>query len=81
MIEVGPLQSTEIIASRTFGVSYQSAIWAVAHRLCRLVWKILHEGVRFIEQSVQVGPRERKNALRCWREPSASSATRSPSPP
>jgi len=21
---------------------YQSAIWAVAHRLCRLVWKILH---------------------------------------
>ena len=31
-------------------LGYQSAIWAVAHRLCRLVWKILHEGVRFIEQ-------------------------------
>ena len=25
-------------------LGYQSAIWAVAHRLCRVVWKILHEG-------------------------------------
>ena len=41
-------------------LGYQSAIWAVAHRLCRLVWKILHEGVRFIEQGVEVGPREKK---------------------
>jgi transposase len=38
----------------------QSAIWAVAHRRCRLVWKILHEGVRFIEQGTEVGPREKK---------------------
>ena len=42
-------------------LGYQSAIWAVAHRLCRLVWKILHEGVRFIEQGVQVGPREKSD--------------------
>jgi transposase len=41
-------------------LGYQSAIWAVAHRLCRVVWKILHEGVRFIEQGQQVGPREKK---------------------
>src|SRR6201987_2585605 len=41
-------------------LGYQSAIWAVAHRLCRLVWKILHEGVRFIEQGAEVGPREKK---------------------
>ena len=34
-------------------LGYQSAIWAVAHRLCRLVWKILHEGVRFIEHGVE----------------------------
>jgi transposase len=26
------------------------AIWAVAHRLCRLIWKILHEGVQYHEQ-------------------------------
>ena len=41
-------------------LGYQSAIWAVAHRLCRLVWKILHEGVRFIEQGHEVAPREKK---------------------
>lgn len=28
----------------------QKAIWAVAHRLCRLIWKILHEGVQYHEQ-------------------------------
>jgi len=31
-------------------LGYKSVIWAVAHRLCRLAWKILHEGVRFVEQ-------------------------------
>jgi len=41
-------------------LGYKSAIWAVAHRLCRLVWKILHEGVRFIEQGAEIGPREKK---------------------
>jgi transposase len=41
-------------------LGYKSAIWAVAHRLCRVVWKILHEGVRFIEQGHEVGPREKK---------------------
>ena len=41
-------------------LGYQSAIWAVAHRLCRLVWKILHEGVRFIEHGAEVHPREKK---------------------
>src|SRR5499426_2000380 len=39
-------------------LGYKSAIWAIAHRLCRVVWKILHEGVRFIEQGREVGPRE-----------------------
>jgi transposase len=41
-------------------LGYQSAIWAVAHRLCRVVWKILHEGVRFIEKGAEVHPREKK---------------------
>src|ERR1700746_3159850 len=41
-------------------LGYKSAIWAVAHRLCRLVWKILHEGVRFIEQGAEVGPQAKK---------------------
>jgi hypothetical protein len=41
-------------------LGYQSAIWAVAHRLCRMVRKILHEGVRFIEQGVEPDPKAKK---------------------
>ena len=28
----------------------QKAIWAVAHRLCRLIWKILHQAIQYREQ-------------------------------
>jgi transposase len=41
-------------------LGYQPAIWAVAHRLSRVVWKILHEGVRFIEQGPEADPRGKK---------------------
>src|SRR5439155_5354561 len=40
-------------------LGYQSAIWAIAHRLCRVIWKILHEGVRFIEQGSESDPKIR----------------------
>ena len=33
------------------------AIWAVAHRLLRVIWKILHQKVRYVEQ----GPRSGNN--------------------
>src|SRR5271165_6923573 len=42
-------------------LGYKSAIWAIAHRLCRVVWKILHDGVRFIEQGTESDPRVRKH--------------------
>ena len=61
-------------------LGYQSAIWAIAHRLCRVIWKILHEGVRFIEQGSESDPKIRKPPG-FWREPFASSATTSPSHP
>lgn len=32
----------------------QKAIWAVAHRLCRLIWKILHTGARYCEQGARI---------------------------
>ncbi len=41
-------------------LGYQSAVWAMAHRLCRVVWKILHERVRFIEQGSEPDPAVRK---------------------
>jgi transposase len=30
-------------------LGYKQAIWAIARRLCVVIWKILHEGVRYIE--------------------------------
>jgi transposase len=41
-------------------LDYNGAIWAVAHRLCRLVWKILHDGVRYVEQGAFRDPKARK---------------------
>jgi transposase len=45
-------------------LGYKSAIWAIAHRLCRVVWKILHAGVRFIEQGMESDPEIRKHRAR-----------------
>lgn len=36
------------------------AIWAVAHRLARLVWLILHAGVNYVEKGAETDPRSRK---------------------
>ena len=35
---------------------YNKALWAIAHRLCRLIWKVLHEGVHYIEYGVAPTP-------------------------
>lgn len=34
----------------------QQAIWATAHRLVRLIWKILHQGVEYIEFGPMLNP-------------------------
>jgi transposase len=44
-------------------LGYQQALWAIAHRLCRLVWKILHEKVHYIEQGAQRDPKALKQRL------------------
>ena len=36
------------------------AIWAIAHRLGRLVWKILHDGVRYVEQGEETTPQAKQ---------------------
>jgi transposase len=36
---------------------YNGAIWAIAHRLGRLVWKVLHDGIRYIEQGQETNPK------------------------
>ena len=49
-------------------LGYKGTIWAIAHRLCRLVWKILHEGVQFVEQGSESDPRRKhQRALKLLR--------------
>jgi transposase len=45
-------------------MGYKKAIWAIAHRLCRLVWKVLHDGVRYIEQGFEPNPKALKERRR-----------------
>lgn len=40
-------------------LGFKQAIWAVAHRLSRLVWKILHQGVRYEERGPTVSQKSR----------------------
>lgn len=43
---------------------YSGAVWAVAHRLARLVWKILHDRVHYIEQGQETDPAAKKRRVR-----------------
>ncbi len=42
-------------------MGYQQAIWAIAHRLCRLLWKILHAGIRYEERGPAVSAKSKRN--------------------
>lgn len=41
-------------------LGYRGAIWAIAHRLGRLLWKILHDSVRYMEQGQETNPKAQK---------------------
>jgi transposase len=41
-------------------MEYQEAIWCIAHRLCRLIWKVLHQGVRYEERGPGVQARAKR---------------------
>jgi transposase len=50
-------------------LGHKKAIWAIAHRLCRLTWKILHQGVRYIEYGVRLNTKAvQKRARRLLRD-------------
>jgi transposase len=42
-------------------LGFAKAIWALAHRLCRLIWKLLHDRVRYLEHGQIADPRTRKH--------------------
>lgn len=44
-------------------LGYVKAIWAIAHRICIIVWKILHKGDRFIEFSAARNPKAIQRAI------------------
>jgi transposase len=41
-------------------LGYAGAIWAIARRLGCLAWKILHDGISYIEQGQETDPRSKK---------------------
>jgi transposase len=45
-------------------LGYQAAIWAIAHKLGRLVWKILHDGVRYQERGEPSNPTVQRRRAR-----------------
>ena len=41
-------------------LGHNQAIGVIAHRLCRLIWKILHQGVRYEERGPAVSKRSKQ---------------------
>jgi transposase len=44
-------------------LGYVKAIWALAHRICKIVWNVLHKGARFIEFSEARNPQAIQRAI------------------
>jgi hypothetical protein len=45
-------------------LGHAQAIGAIAHRLCRLIWKLLHQGVRYEERGPAVSAEAQKVCAR-----------------
>lgn len=41
-------------------LGYKGSIWAIAHRLGRLLWKILHDGITYVEQGAETNSKAKK---------------------
>lgn len=44
-------------------LGYVKAVWAIAHRLCKIIWNVLRKGGRFIEFSETRNPRAVQRAI------------------
>ena len=50
-------------------LGHNQTIGLIAHRLCRLIWKILHQGVRYEERGLAVSQKSKqRRAARMIRE-------------
>ena len=56
----------EVVYRRSVAhLGHNQAIGAIAHRQCRLIWLILHQGVRYEERGTEVSKRSKQ--LRTWK--------------
>ena len=44
-------------------LGYVKAVWAVAHRICKIVWNVLHKGARFVEFNEARNPKAVRRAI------------------
>jgi transposase len=44
-------------------LGYVKAVWAIAHRICKIIYNVLHKGARFIEFSEARNPRAVQRAI------------------
>lgn len=44
-------------------LGYVKAVWAIAHRICKIVWNLLHKGARFVEYSEARSPKAVQRAI------------------
>jgi len=45
-------------------LGYPKAIWAIAHRLCQIIWQILHQGAQFIAYGQLGTPQQQQRRAR-----------------
>lgn len=45
-------------------LGYRKAIWAIAHRLCRIIWNILHQDQCFLEHGEAINPKALQRCIR-----------------
>jgi transposase len=44
-------------------LGYVKAVWAIAHRICIIVWNILHKGAKFVERGEAINPKAVNRAI------------------
>jgi transposase len=44
-------------------LGYVKAVWAIAHRLCKIIWNVLHKGAKFIEYGEARNPKAIQRAI------------------
>ena len=50
----------ETVTHAARGQYLRQGLAAIAHRLCRLIWKILHDGISYIKQGAEPTPQAKK---------------------